>query len=94
MDLNVLESVLDLLSVFLGSMLGIVGGQKLNEFRLKKLEEKQVEQDKHIGDTDKKVIDLQITVNAVEQRVDAHDTAIDDLKDEQKKLARYHMKKE
>lgn len=93
MDSNVIVAILGLVSTFLGSMLGVLGGQKLNEFRLKKLEDKQTEQDKHMGDTDKKVIDLQITVNAVEQRVDAHDVVIDELKDKQNTLAQYHMKK-
>ena len=91
---NVSVAILGLVGTFLGSMLGVLGGQKLNEFRLKKLEEKQTEQDKHMGDTDKKVIDLQITVNAVEQRVDAHDVVIDELKEKQNTLAQYHMKKE
>lgn len=94
MDSNVIVAILGLVGTFLGSMLGVLGGQKLNEFRLKKLEEKQTEQDKHMGDTDKKVIDLQITVNAVEQRVDAHDVVIDELKEKQNTLAQYHMKKE
>lgn len=94
MDSNIIVAILGVVGTFFGSLLGIISGQKLNEFRLKKLEEKQKEQDSHIGDTDKKVIDLQITVNAVEQRVDAHDVVLDDLKDEQKKLAQYHMKKE
>ena len=94
MDSNIIVAVLGVIGTFFGSLLGIVSGQKLNEFRLKKLEEKQTEQANHIVDTDKKVIDLQITVNAVEQRVDAHDTAIDDLKEKQEKLAQYHMKKE
>ena len=87
MDSNIIVAALGLVGTFTGSLCGVLGGQKLNEFRLKKLEEKQVEQDTHIGDTDKKVIDLQITVNAVEQRVDAHDVALE-------KLAHYHMKKE
>ena len=87
MDSNIIVAALGLVGTFTGSLCGVLGGQKLNEFRLKKLEEKQVEQDAHIGDTDKKVIDLQITVNAVEQRVDAHDVALE-------KLAQYHMKKE
>lgn len=94
MDSNVIVAILGLVGTFLGSMLGVLGGQKFNEFRLKKLEEKQTEQDKHMGDTDKKVIDLQITVNAVEQRVDAHDVVIDELKEKQNTLAQYHMKKE
>lgn len=94
MDSNVIVAILGLVGTFLGSMLGVLGGQKLNEFRLKKLEEKQTEQDKHMGDTDKKVIDLQITVNAVEQRVDAHDVVIEELKEKQNTLAQYHMKKE
>ena len=94
MDSNVIVAILGLVGTVLGSMLGVLGGQKLNEFRLKKLEEKQTEQDKHMGDTDKKVIDLQITVNAVEQRVDAHDVVIDELKEKQNTLAQYHMKKE
>lgn len=87
MDSNIIVAALGLVGTFTGSLCGVLGGQKLNEFRLKKLEEKQVEQDTHIGDTDKKVIDLQITVNAVEQRVDAHDVTLE-------KLAQYHMKKE
>ena len=94
MDSNVIVAILGLVGTFLGSMLGVLGGQKLNEFRLKKLEEKQTEQDMHMGDTDKKVIDLQITVNAVEQRVDAHDVVIEELKEKQNTLAQYHMKKE
>ena len=94
MDSNIIVAILGVVGTFFGSLLGIISGQKLNEFRLKKLEEKQTEQDNHIVDTDKKVIDLQITVNAVEQRVDAHDNTIDELKNEQKKLAQYHMKKE
>ena len=94
MDSNVIVAIFGLVSTFLGSMLGVLGGQKLNEFRLKKLEEKQTEQDKHMGDTDKKVIDLQITFIAVEQRVDAHDVVIEELKEKQNTLAQYHMKKE
>ena len=94
METNVIVAILGVVGTFLGSMLGIVSGQKLNELRLKNLEDNQKAQDTHIADTDKKVIDLQITVNAVEQRVDAHDTAIDDLKEKQEKLAQYHMKKE
>lgn len=94
MDSNIAVALIGLAGTFTGSLCGVLGGQKLNEFRLKKLEEKQTEQDNHIVDTDKKVIDLQITVNAVEQRVDAHDCAIDELKEEQKHLAQYHMKKE
>lgn len=93
MDTNVIVALLGVVGTFFGSLLGIVSGQKLNEFRLKRIEEKQTEQDNHIGDTDKKVIDLQITVNAVEQKVEAHDTAIDDLKCQQQVLAQYHMKK-
>ncbi len=94
MDSNIIVAALGLLGTFTGSLCGVLGGQKLNDFRLKKLEEKQTEQDNHIVDTDNKVIDLQITVKAVEQRVDAHDDAIDELKKEQKHLAQYHMKKD
>lgn len=82
------------ISTFFGSMFGILGGHKIHELRLKNLEQKQNEQENHIADTDTKVVNLQIAVTAVEQKVESHDTAIDEIKDEQKKLASYHMKKE
>lgn len=93
MDSNIIVAALGVVGTFFGSLLGIVSGQKLNEFRLKRLEDKQIEQDNHIGDTDTKVVNLQIAVTAVEKKVDAQGNDINDLKEEQKRLAQYHMKK-
>lgn len=93
MDSNIIIALIGFAGPFLGTVLGIVSGQKINELRLKNLETKQVEQDKHLGDTDKKVVNLQIAVTAVEERVDNHEKAIDEIKTEQGKLASFHMEK-
>lgn len=94
MSEGIIVALIGVVGTFLGSMLGILSGQKLNELRLKNLEQKQSEQESRIADTDTKVVNLQIAVTAVEQKVESHETAIDEIKDEQKKLASYHMKKE
>lgn len=94
MSEGMIVALIGVVGTFLGSMLGILSGQKLNELRLKNLEQKQNEQESRIADTDTKVVNLQIAVTAVEQKVESHETAIDEIKGEQKKLASYHMKKE
>ena len=94
MSEGIIVALIGVVGTFLGSMLGILSGQKLNELRLKNLEQKQSEQESHIADTDTKVVNLQIAVTAVEQKVESHETAIDEIKDEQKKLASYLMKKD
>lgn len=94
MSEEMIITLIGVVGTFLGSMLGIVSGQKINELRLKNLEQKQSEQEIHIADTDTKVVNLQIAVTAVEERVDNHEKVIDEIKTEQGKLASYHMKKE
>lgn len=92
--LRFLEIVFSAIVSLLCSAMTLYASYKLMNFRMQKQEEKTMELEHKHEETNGEVVDLKIAISTVEKDVQKHTGEIKEIKDEQKRLAQFHEKKE
>lgn len=92
--LRFLEIVFSAIVSLSCSAMTLYASYRLLNFRMQKQEEKTTELEHKHEETSSKVVDLTIAISTVEKDVQKHTGEIKEIKDEQKRLAQFHEKKE
>ena len=91
--LRFLEIVFSAIVSLSCSAMTLYASYKLMNYRMQKQEEKTTELEHKHEETNSKVVDLKIAINDVKKDVQKHTGEIEEIKDEQKRLAQFHEKR-